>query len=112
MKKRKNKKSAINPQPLELVLDPMDTLMVMEAGTKVSCKLTEVLTSSGSGIIGMSAAVFGLAKVTVLLRHLIARRGYDMSSIYNDVVQFFEEYAETEECQKSFEKFDREINKV
>ena len=78
MKKRKNKKSAINPQPLELVLDPMDTLMVMEAGTKVSCKLTEVLTSSGSGIIGMSAAVFGLAKVTVLLRHLIVvhvRRG-------------------------------------
>lgn len=104
MKKRKNKKSAINPQPLELVLDPMDTLKVMEKGTEVSCKLTEVLINSGKGIIGMSAAVFGLAKVTVLLRHLIARRGYDMSSIYNDVAQFFEEYAETEECQNLFKK--------
>ena len=105
MRKRKNKKSVINPKPLELVLDPVDTLKVMEKGTEVSCKLTEVLTSSGSGIIGMSAAVFGLAKVTVLMRHLIARKGFDMSSIYNEVKQFFEEYAETDRCQESFEKY-------
>jgi len=104
MKKRKNKKSAINPQPLELVLDPVDTLKVMEKGTEVSCKLTEVLINSGKGVIGMSAAVFGLAKVTVLLRHLIARKGYDMSGIYNEVKQAFEEYAETDRCQDVFEK--------
>lgn len=104
MKKRKNKKSAINPQPLELVLDPMDTLKVIEKGTEVSCKLTEVLINSGSGIIGMCAAVFGLAKVTVLIRHLLIRKGYDMSDIYNEVAQFFEEYAETEECQNLFKK--------
>ena len=51
----------MNPQPLEYVLGPEETLEIMEKGTDVSCKLVEVLINSGKGIIGMSAAVFGLA---------------------------------------------------
>ena len=61
----------MNPQPLEYVLGPEETLEIMEKGTDVSCKLVEVLINSGKGIIGMSAAVFGLAKAMVFINELI-----------------------------------------
>lgn len=93
-----------DPQPLEYVISPEDTLKVMEKGTEVSCKLVEVLIHSGKGVIGMCAAVFGLAKATMLIKKLMERKGYDMTGIYDDVKEFFEVYAETEECKESFEK--------
>ena len=93
-----------DPQPLEYLLSPDETLKVMKKGTDVSCKLVEVLIKSGSGIVGMCAAVFGLAKATVLIKALIARKGFDMTGAYDDVMQFFEEYVETEECKECFEK--------
>lgn len=105
MKKRKNRnKNSNGIQPLEYVLGPEETLMILEKGTKVSCKLVKVLINSGKGVVGMSAALFGLAKATVLIKELIARKGFDMTGVYNDVMQFFEEYAETEECKECFEK--------
>lgn len=105
MKKRKNKRVHLSdPQPLEYLLSPDETLKVMKKGTDVSCKLVEVLIHSGKGVVGMCAAVFGLAKATVLIKELIARKGFDMTGVYNDVMLFFEEYAETEECKECFEK--------
>ena len=105
MKKRKNGNKKVNDlQSLEYMLSPEETLKVMVKGTEVSCKLTEVLINSGKGIVGMSAAVFGLAKATVLIKELMARKGYDMTGVYNEVKQFFEEFAETEECRECFEK--------
>ena len=105
MKKRKNKRKHLSdPQPLEYLLSPDDTLKVMKKGTDVSCKLVEVLINSGKGVVGMCAAVFGLAKATVLIKKLMERRGFDMTGIYDDVTLFFEEYAETEECKECFEK--------
>ncbi|MBQ8155158.1 MAG: hypothetical protein IJ082_02405 [Prevotella sp.] len=105
MKKRRNERVRLmNPQPLEYVIGPEDTLKIMDKGTEVSCKLVDILINSGKGIIGMGAAVFGLAKATVLINELIMRNGYDMSGIYDDVKQFFEEYAKTEECEECFVK--------
>ena len=105
MKKRKNKRMHLSdPQPLEYVIGPEDTLKVMKKGTDVSCKLVEVLINSGKGVVGMCAAVFGLAKATVLIKKLMERRGFDMTGIYDDVTLFFEEYAETEECKECFKK--------
>ena len=72
MKKRRNERVRLmNPQPLEYVIGPEDTMKIMDKGTEVSCKLVEVLINSGKGIIGMSAAVFGLAKATVLIKKLL-----------------------------------------
>ena len=106
MKKRKNKRMHLSdPQPLEYVIGPEDSLKVMEKGTEVSCKLMEVLINSGKGIIGMSAAVFGLAKATVLLKTLIERKGFDMTDVYYEVKQFFEEYSQTGSCRESLEKY-------
>ena len=105
MKKRRNERVRLmNPQPLEFVIGPEDTMKIMEKGTEVSCKLVEVLINSGKGIIGMSAAVFGLAKATVLVKKLIERKGFDMTSIYDDVKEFFEVYAETEEFEDCLER--------
>ena len=105
MKKGKNRNKKVNDlQSLEYMLSPEETLKVMVKGTEVSCKLTEILINSGKGIVGMSAAVFGLAKATVLIKKLIARKGYDVKGIYDEVKQFFEEYAETEECRDCFER--------
>lgn len=105
MRKRKNgKKNVSDLQPLEYMLSPEETLKVMVKGTEVSCKLVDVLTHSGDGVIGMCAAVFGLAKATVLIKELMARKGYDMTCIYDEVKQFFEEYAGTEECKACFER--------
>ena len=105
MKKRRNKRVHLSsPQPLEYVIGPEDTIKIMKKGTEVSCKLVEVLINSGKGIIGMSSAVFGLAKATVLINELIKRKGFDMTGIYDDVKEFFEEYAETEECEECFVK--------
>lgn len=105
MRNKKNKRVHLSdPQPLEYVISPEDTLKVMEKGTEVSCKLVEVLIHSGKGVVGMCAAVFGLAKATVLIKKLMERKGYDMTGIYDDVKAFFEVYAETEECKESFEK--------
>lgn len=105
MKKRRNERVRLmNPQPLEYVLGPEETLEIMEKGTEVSCKLVEILINTGKGVIGMGSAVFGLAKATVLINELIWRKGYDMSGIYNEVKHFFEEYADTEECQECFTK--------
>ena len=105
MKQRRNERVRLmNPQPLEYVIGPEDTLKIMDKGTKVSCKLVDILINSGKGIIGMGAAVFGLAKATVLINELIKRKGFDMTGIYDDVKQFFEEYAETEECEECFVK--------
>ena len=105
MGKRKSKRFHLSdPQPLEYVISPEDMMKVIEKGTEVSCKLVEVLINSGKGVIGMSAAVFGLAKATVLIKKLIERKGYDMTEVYDDVKEFFEEYAETEECEECFEK--------
>ena len=105
MRNKKNKRVHLSdPQPLEYVISPEDTLKVMEKGTEVSCKLVEVLIHSGKGVIGMCAAVFGLAKATMLIKKLMERKGYNMTGIYDDVKAFFEEYAETEECKESFKK--------
>ena len=105
MKKRKNKKmSSCNPIILELEFNETETLKVMEKGTNVSCKLIDVLTHSGDDIVGMAAAVFGLAKATVLLKTLIERKGFDMSDVYYEVKDFFELYTETEECEECFVK--------
>ena len=105
MRNKKNKRVHLSdPQPLEYVISPEDTLKVMEKGTEVSCKLVEVLIHSGKGVVGLCAAVFGLAKATVLIKKLMERKGYNMTGIYDDVKAFFEEYAETEECKESFEK--------
>lgn len=105
MKKRKNKKmSSGNPIILELEFNETETLKIMKKGTEVSCKLVEVLINSGKGVVGMCAAVFGLAKATVLIKKLMERKGYDMTGIYDDVKAFFEEYAETVECEECFEK--------
>lgn len=106
MKKRKNKKlSSGNPIILELEFDETETLKIMEKGTNVSCKLIDVLTHSGDDIVGMAAAVFGLAKATVLFKTLIERKGFDMSDVYYEVKHFFEEYSQTEACRKSLEKY-------
>ena len=105
MKKRRQRKQQFcDPQPLEYLLSPDETLKVMKKGTDVSCKLVEVLIKSGSGVVGMCAAVFGLAKATVLIKKLMERRGFDMTGIYDDVKEFFEVYAETEECKECFEE--------
>ena len=105
MKKRKNGKRNVSDfQPLEYMLSPEETLKIMEKGTNVSCKLIDVLTHSGDDIVGMAAALFGLAKATVLLKTLIERKGFDMTSVYNEVKDFFELYTETEECEKCFVK--------
>ena len=105
MRNKKNKRVHLSdPQPLEYVISPEDTLKVMEKGTEVSCKLVEVLINSGKGVVGMCTAVFGLAKATVLIKKLMERRGFDMTGIYDDVKEFFEEYAETEECEECFVK--------
>lgn len=106
-KKKRNAKSSVKPFSSErkvYVLNPEEVLEVMEKGTDVSCKLVDVLIHSGEGIIGMSAAVFGLAKATVLVKELLIRKGYDMTSIYDDVKAFFEDYAETEECEECFKR--------
>lgn len=104
-KKRKNwKQRFTDPQPLEYLLSPDETMKVMVKGTEVSCKLVEVLINSGKGVVGMCTAVFGLAKATVLIKKLMERRGFDMTGIYDDVKEFFEEYAETEECEECFVK--------
>ena len=106
MKKRKIKQmSSGNPIILELEFNDTETLKIMEKGTKVSCKLIDVLTHSGDDIVGMAAAVFGLAKATVLLKTLIERKGFDMSDIYYEVKDFFEEYSQTEACRESLEKY-------
>ncbi len=100
MKKRKNRnKNSNGIQPLEYVLGPEETLMILEKGTKVSCKLVKVLINSGKGVVGMSAALFGLAKATVFINELIRRQGYDASSVYNEAREFFEIYAGTQEYQ-------------
>ena len=106
MKKRKNGKRNVSDfQPLEYMLSPEETLKIMEKGTNVSCKLIDVLTHSGDDIVGMAAAVFGLAKATVLLKTLIERKGFDMTDVYYEVKQFFEEYSQTDSCRESLEKY-------
>ena len=105
MKKRKIKQtSSGNPVILELEFNDTETLKIMEKGTNVSCNLIDVLTHSGDDVVGMAAAVFGLAKATVLIKKLMERKGFDMTGIYDDVKAFFEEYAETVECEECFEK--------
>ena len=43
MKKRRNERVRLmNPQPLEYVLGPEETLEIMEKGTEVSCKLVDM----------------------------------------------------------------------
>ena len=106
MKKRKSKTmSSCNPIILELEFNDTETLKIMEKGTNVSCKLIDVLTHSGDDVVGMAAAVFGLAKATVLLKTLIERKGFDMTDVYYEVKQFFEEYSQTENCRESLEKY-------
>ena len=94
----------MNPQPLEYVLGPEETLEIMEKGTEVSCKLVEVLINSGKGIIGMSAAVFGLAKATVFINELIRRKGYDTIAVFNEAKLFYESFIKTEEYQNMLDK--------
>lgn len=106
MKKRKNgKKNSANPQKLEYVLGPEEVLEVMQKGTEVSCELAKALVSTGSGIVGMSAAVYGLAKVTVLLNQLCLRKGYNVTAMYDEVKRFFAEYAQSEDFQKEMERY-------
>ena len=106
MKKRKIKQtSSGNPVILELEFNDTETLKIMEKGTNVSCKLIDVLTHSGDDVVGMAAAVFGLAKATVLLKTLIERKGFDMTDVYYEVKDFFEEYSRTESCRESLEKY-------
>ena len=95
----------MNPQPLEYVLGPEETMEILENGTEVSCKLVEVLINSGEGVVGMMAAVFGLAKATMFIDQLMLRKGYDMSGAYNDMIQLFGFLAQTEECQKTFDEY-------
>ena len=94
----------MNPQPLEYVLGPEETLEIMEKGTDVSCKLVEVLINSGKGIIGMSAAVFGLAKAMVFINELIRRKGYDTTAVFNEAKLFYESFIKTEEYQNMLDK--------
>ena len=103
----------MNPQPLEYVLGPEETLEIMEKGTEleimekgtdVSCKLVEVLINSGKGIIGMSAAVFGLAKAMVFINELIRRKGYDTTAVFNEAKLFYESFIKTEEYQNMLDK--------
>ena len=94
----------MNPQPLEYVIGPEDTMKIMDKGTEVSCKLVEVLINSGKGIIGMSAAVFGLAKATVFINELIRRKGYDTIAVFNEVKLFYESFIKTEEYQNMLDE--------
>ena len=66
---KKNKKNCERPT-IDFELSTKDMLEVMVKGTAVSCKLVKILTNSGSGHIGISAAFYGLAKAYVLIEKL------------------------------------------
>ena len=70
---KKNKKNCERPT-IDFELSTKDMLEVMVKGTAVSCKLVKILTNSGSGHIGISAAFYGLAKAYVLIESLCADR--------------------------------------
>ena len=55
---KKNNKNCERPT-IDLDLSTKDMLEVMVKGTAVSCKLVKILTNSGSGYIGVSAAFYG-----------------------------------------------------
>lgn len=96
---KKNNKN--ERQSVDRVLTPEETFEVMMQGTAVSCKLAKILTSTGSGHIGVCAAFYGLAKVTTLIEQLALRYGYDMVPFYQEIKDFWDEYAKTEEFEKS-----------
>ena len=85
-------------------LSSLQTLEVVERGTKVSCKLVEELINTGKGVVGMCAAAYGLAKATVFINELLSRKGYDTTAIYNETKQFFESITKTEEYQKMLDE--------
>ena len=74
---------------------------IMVKGTAVSCKLVKILTNSGSGYIGVSAAFYGLAKAYVLIEKLALLYGFDMADFYQESITFWEEYAKTKEFEDS-----------
>ena len=105
---KKNNKNCERPT-IDLDLSTKDMLEVMVKGTAVSCKLVKILTNSGSGYIGVSAAFYGLAKAYVLIEKLALLYGFDMVDFYQESIKFWEEYAKTkefEDClvEKGFKK--------
>ena len=97
---KKNNKNCERPT-IDLDLSTKDMLEVMVKGTAVSCKLVKILTSSGSGYIGVSAAFYGLAKAYVLIEKLALLYGFDMVDFYQKSITFWEEYAKTKEFEDS-----------
>lgn len=106
MKKNKHKKMNVVNEPLTVdqELTPEEFFEVMVRGTAVSCKLTKVLTSAGSGPIGVCAAFYGLAKASVLLEQLALRYGYEMKPFYQDARGFWEAYCKTDEFEDSLKR--------
>ena len=97
---KKNNKNCERPT-IDFELSTKDMLEVMVKGTAVSCKLVKILTSSGSGYIGVSAAFYGLAKAYVLIEKLALLYGFDMVDFYQESIKFWEEYAKTKEFEDS-----------
>ncbi len=96
---KKNKKN--ERQSVDRMLTPEESFEVMVKGTAVSCKLAKILANTGSGHIGICAAFYGLAKVTVLVEQLALRYGYDMVPFYQEIKDYWDEYAKTEEFEES-----------
>lgn len=78
---------------------------VMVKGTDVSQKITEVIVGAGKGRQALGAAVYGMAKATVLLEELALREGYDFTPMYQDIRKYWKEYCKGDE-------FDAQITEV
>ena len=96
MKKFKKQEKG-NREVKDFQLSESQALEIVLQGTCVSCELMSVLVKSGPGIIGLGAAVYGLAKINVLMKKIVELKGFDMSEIYDETTQFFESVADSEE---------------
>ena len=105
MKKFKKQEKG-NREVRDFQLSESQALEIVLKGTCVSCELMSVLVKSGPGIIGIGAAVYGLAKINVLMKKIVELKGFDMSEIYDETTQFFESVADSEEFNAGSQRFD------
>ena len=100
MKKEKKVNQQQHHYPNCYMFSGDEAFEMMVKGTEISKKLTEVIIENGSGLFNLGCAVYGLAKVTVLIEQLAHREGYDITPMFYDVKRFWNDYCESENFER------------